>query len=77
MVLHLWGFSVLLIEAVASGQLAWIFLSGVTDLWAVWQICMVFGFGKVIGKPDVMLRDFSLVVDLIIFVYILIKEIAG
>lgn len=43
----------------------------------VWQICMVFGFGKVIGKPDVMLRDFSLVVDLIIFVYILMKEIAG
>ena len=38
---------------------------------------MVFGFGKVIGKPYVMLRDFLLVVDLIIFVYILIKEIAG
>ena len=40
------GFLVLLIEAVASGQLAYIFfLSGVTNLWAVFgrfAWCLVF-----------------------------------
>ena len=42
----------------------------------VLQICVVFSFGEVLGKPDVMQRDFSLVLDLILLVKILIKEIA-
>ena len=38
--LHVWSFSVLLIEVVASGQLAEsFFLSDITDLWAVFCLC--------------------------------------
>ena len=42
----------------------------------VLQICMVFSVLLLLGKPDDMLRDFSLVVDLIILAYIIIKDTA-
>ena len=62
MILHVWSFSVLSIEVVVSGQLAEsFFLSGITDLWAVFcrfVWCLVF------------------VVDLITLVCIMLKEIA-
>lgn len=59
----IWSFSVLLIEAVASGQLEEIFvLSGITDLWVVFcRFVWVTYFGEVLGKPDVMFRDLLLV----------------
>ena len=63
--------------ALPQGSWQRFFLSGITDLWAVFcRFVWVQYLGEVLGKPHFMFRYLSLVVNLIILACIIIKEIA-